>query len=415
MITKESTLIAEFKDKGWQVQQLYKRIFDLCANSEDIFSFCKLFLVEFEKGATIFDDSLSYVSEKQFAELIVLALAILKDKDNENAAEVIHYASLQFPELLHQHLELIFELKPNESSYYSDFPWRYLSSDSLAYYKERLVNPTSEKSEKQKLFNCLLETRDIKALQFAMQYAQETKLFDTAYYLIASLEEVGFTMRNGKIERYCSDTVKHFCFPSNYFSINNPIQINKKQHPTWNLISKKNQYAFGGEINEDSAFTHVVTLDSLILNTIGITGLEHLTLGVHINELNENGIVFYQHNTDGTPQVIGELLNDIELSESPIKATQILLADTPKRWRNQSWGSANGRENLFRFGGEPTWIQGASVLTCPICTEKMSFILQLDNDLPNIKNSEVYFGSGGMCYAFWCNKDKVSGYIMQCT
>lgn len=136
---------------------------------------------------------------------------------------------------------------------------------------------------------------------------------------------------------------------------------------------------------------------------------------MHISELNEFGPVFYKHDSLGNPQKVGEVKQIEIYSDLPIKETEISFSKTPERWKFQSWGCSNSRENLFRLGGEPTWIQSAEVLTCPICGEKMDFLMQLDTDLPDIEDGEVYFGSGGICYVFWCDKSKVSGYLIQCT
>jgi len=199
-----------------------------------------------------------------------------------------------------------------------------------------------------------------------------------------------------------------------YFSNDRPIHLSKEQHPTWKLKPIEHKYKFGGliEANENNPFTHIITFDQIPQN-VKISGLERLTLGMHINEMNEFGPIFYKHDFLGNPQKIGETKKIEIYSDLPIKETEISFAETPERWALQRWG--NSRENLFRFGGEPTWIQSAEVLTCPICNEKMDFLMQLDTSLPNIENGEVDFGSGGICYVFWCDKSKVSGYLMQCT
>ena len=165
--------------------------------------------------------------------------------------------------------------------------------------------------------------------------------------------------------------------------------------------------------DENNPFIHIITFEQIPSN-IKISRLERLTLGIHIREMNEFGPVFYKHDSLGNPQKIGET-KETKFNDRPIKETEISFSETPKRWKLQSWGSSNSRENLFRLGGEPTWIQSAEVLTCPICNEKMDFLMQLDTDLPDVENGEVYFGSGGICYVFWCDKSKVSGYLMQCT
>src|SRR5690554_3401402 len=230
MTEKAEKLIYDFKKNGWNTPNIYGRLFEFTNNPETTFIFCKLFLTNFEKGATIFNDSLSYIGKEQFSELITLALDILKQRPNENAEEVIEYASLQYPELLHDYLELIFELKPNESAFYSDYPWRKLPPEKSKKYKDKLKEQTTSLSDKQKLFSCLLETRDLETIKFAYQFAIDTNLFerdDIENFLTYYLESVGFTLRNEKIETYCPNPTYHFCFPDNYFSNDTPIHINK--------------------------------------------------------------------------------------------------------------------------------------------------------------------------------------------
>ena len=130
----------------------------------------------------------------------------------------------------------------------------------------------------------------------------------------------------------------------------------------------------------------------------------------------EGEIVFYEHDAQGMPRRIGNRTQVEYVQDEPIKECEVVLAPTPARWTAQDWGMSNNRQNLARIGGEPSWIQGASVPTCPICGEKMEFLMQLDSVLPSCEQSgEVYFGSGGILYVFWCERTRVSGFFMQCT
>lgn len=419
MIEKAKNLIEDFNQQGWKAPNLYERLFEFIGNAEATFTFCRLFLTNFEKGATIFNDSLSYIEKAQFSELIVHSLNILKHQANENAEAVIEYASLQFPELLHQYLALIFELKANESAFYAEYPWRNLSAEQIKPFVLKMESHTTSLSDKRRLYRCLIETRDLDTLNFAYQFAFEHNIFereDLEDYLTYDLESVGFTFKNGKIKSYCPNPVYHFKFPEKYFCDNRPIHINKKQHPTWRLTPNDKKYEFGGLIqnDKDNPFVHLITFEK-IPNGLNIKQLKNLTLGMHIRELNEYSEIFYQHNDRGEPAKIGNTQIIENYPDLAIKNTKICFAETPNRWTYQSWGSSNGRENLFRLGGEPIWIQSAQVLTCPICNEKMDFLMQLDTDLPDIENGEVYFGSGGICYVFWCDQSKVSGYLVQCT
>lgn len=421
MTDKGRQLISDFKTKGWQTDNLYERLFELTKKSEEVFSFTKEYLNSFDKNATIFNDSLSYIDKEQFAELIQISLNILKLGKNENAESVIDYASLQFPELLHNDLELIFKLKPNKGTYYADYPWRNLGVDKIQVFIDKLLSLKTSINDKQKLFRCLLETRNLETIKFAFKYALSSNLFNrnnVEDYLIAHLENVGFTKQGNSITSYCPNMVRHLVFPKNYFPNNRPIHINKEQHPTWNIQPLDKEYKFGGIIKDDdkNPFFHLVTFDH-IPDGLNISELRQLVLGVHIRELNECGSVFYQHDENGSPyktQIGAE--NEIQdYFDNAIKETKISFANTPKRWEFQSCGSSNSRENLFRLGGEPTWIQSADVLVCPICNKKMDFLMQLDSELPDITDGELMFGSSGICYVFWCDKTKVSGYVWQCT
>ena len=93
---------------------------------------------------------------------------------------------------------------------------------------------------------------------------------------------------------------------------------------------------------------HIITFDSIPSN-IEISGLERLTLGMRISELNHVGSLFYKHDSLGNPQRIGEMCAEEMCSDFPIRETEIALSETPERWAFQCWGSPNSRENLFRL------------------------------------------------------------------
>lgn len=421
MTDKATQLIADFKEKKWKAPQVYERMFELAEDEESISRFTQQYLNTFPEEATVFNDALSYISKQHFEQLVTEALQLLKAGDNESAESVIHYASLQFPELLHPHLELIFELAPNVSAYYAEYPWRHLPPQKTEIFKAKLIHPQTSPADKQRLFNCLLETRDMEAVRFAYQYAQEHDFLERDNkdeYLAACLHLVGFCMQDNDIRSYCPVPVKHLCFQTNYFPAASAIQLSRTQHPTWRLPAGEQTYAFGGVLDNDAQnpFSHIVTFQP-VPDWLPVTGLPQLCLGAHFNEVNETDAVFYQHDSNGMPVKLNlhQSAEPQYFIDPPLAATRVALAETPARWAFQSWGSANGRENLFRVGGTPSWIQDAEVLTCPVCNEKMTFLMQLDSELPTQEGGELLFGSGGICYIFWCNQSKVSGYVTQCT
>ena len=97
------------------------------------------------------------------------------------------------------------------------------------------------------------------------------------------------------------------------------------------------------------------------------------------------------------------------------KVAVVGLAETPRRWFWQDWGCSNSRENLNRIGGEPCWVQDAEYPRCPTCDSVMTFLFELDSDLPMANGGEWLWGSGGITYGFWCDPCGVSGFLWQCT
>jgi hypothetical protein len=182
------------------------------------------------------------------------------------------------------------------------------------------------------------------------------------------------------------------------------------------------KYRFGGlvesseDTSENNPFMHILTLDPIPAN-IRISGLKRLILGMHENELTSGGAgdIFYQHDASGNPSRMEEAVEvDPSLIDLPIQETEISFAITPKQWHFQDDGLSS-RENLFRLGGEPSWVQGEWFLDCPACHEKMDFLMQLSHSLPDSEGKEWAYFSYGMCYVFWCDKCKVSGYTIQYT
>jgi hypothetical protein len=83
------------------------------------------------------------------------------------------------------------------------------------------------------------------------------------------------------------------------------------------------------------------------------------------------------------------------------------LVDLGPEWYRQDWMWANGVENLYRVGGEPSWIQNPQVPSCPSCAAPLAFVAQLD--IADITNGE------GLAYLFWCDRSSISAVVFQQT
>ena len=201
-----------------------------------------------------------------------------------------------------------------------------------------------------------------------------------------------------------------------------------KNHPTCILKSQnETEYLFGGSLNDpnDRFLNHLITLDP-IPNGLGITTVNKLIIAVDFellfNSLLCDKNLFYQHNENGYPILLTkDIIVSNEYNKKPIIATTIKLGLTPIEWVNQKWGDGNNN----KIGGNPTWVQEPEYLTCPCCGNKMIFIMHLNSDLPvgepkilesgRIYKDTIMFGSGGICYVYWCDKDKITGFSWQST
>ncbi|MFC3809396.1 hypothetical protein [Lacihabitans lacunae] len=407
----------DFRERGMYTERIYERLFELASNPIEIYSFTKAYLENYHSGSTLFDASLSYISKGQFEELLEIALVILKKRENELAQSVIYYAILQFPELMTENLNEVLELYNEKYYNWSITPGRNFEEIQIEKLLAKFLRTDISKIEKQKIFEVLIQTRNLPSIEIAFKYALENNLFESLYPmedLITHIECVGLTMKENTIVSYCPNIAYHFVFPKNYFSKNEPIWLdNKSEHPTWKFKASTKSFKFGGYLEKDlkNPFYHIITFD-IIPEGIKVTNLKMLTLGLHINLLNEQfGPFFYTHDAYGKPSLINNGINyEIKyFDDDEYKEREVAFAQTPSRWRIQDWGMANSRENLFRLGGEPTAIQSPEVLICPNCKGKMDFFMQLDT------GGDFFWGTGGICYIYWCDKDKVSGYCFQCT
>lgn len=532
------SLARDFERDGFSMPNLYERFWRLQGDETAYFTLADSLLRGRRDGRTLLKDALGYVGKEDFKALIATAVEILREEAAEeretkqdesaaqmgenarsarvdesasknarqrgrdeksarwkNAEEVIAMASLEFAPFLHPYLGELFKLQPSESTYYAEYPWRGLSYESSQIWREKLADPQTSEDERQKIFSCLLQTREPRNVKFACEFALAEDFFDRPcdlleYIIGYWLEAVGFTFERSKfdadgvvqtaadeilktdvnecddskpaqtsenfkaaaakhgskfnsnehstdksqkapndeicfggekfrLKRYCGQRVYHIIFPRGYFGAPYAAHL-AKYHPTWRFDGGEAGYKLGGVLDEpggdaQNPLFHLITLDPLPRD-LPVRSLPRLILAAHVREINEGEIVFYEHDAQGMPRRIGDRTQVEYVQDEPIKECEVALAPTPARWATQDWGMSNSRQNLARIGGEPSWIQGAQVPTCPICGEKMEFLMQLDSELPSCEQGgEVYFGSGGILYVFWCERTRVSGFFMQCT
>lgn len=225
-------LARDFERDGFRVSSLYERFWRLQGDTAAYFTLADSLLRGRKEGGTLLKDALGYVGEDDFKALIATAVEILREEAAEgretkqsksaaqtgenarsdectgksarwkNAEEVIAAASLEFAPLLHPYLGELFKLQPNESAYYAEYPWRGLSYESSQIWREKLADSRTSKYDKQKIFSCLLQTREPRNVKFACEFALAEDFFDSPCDLLEYigywLEAVGFTFERAK-------------------------------------------------------------------------------------------------------------------------------------------------------------------------------------------------------------------------
>ena len=153
---------------------------------------------------------------------------------------------------------------------------------------------------------------------------------------------------------------------------------------------------------------------------------EHLALGVGVATIAvclsclgfEAYKLFYAHTAYGTVECLqgGNGKRQPEFPAATLLGATATLHAAEPRWFYQDWGASNGRQNLNRIGGPPTWVQYAEYHPCPKCAETMCFILQLDADLFDEDGGQRDWGNGGgICYVLWCRTCSISCLFSQFT
>ncbi len=208
----------------------------------------------------------------------------------------------------------------------------------------------------------------------------------------------------------------HIIFNKEYLTlINGKI---RNEHETWFLNAEPEEYEFGGNF-EGKDWNNLIYFHK-IPDALGIKSVDKLRLGINFelffHAQIDGKILSYIHDEHGNPTLLTQDINvDSEnpYSNFPLVETKVRLAKTPVKWLIQDWCG-----NCNKIGGNPIWVQEPILVNCPCCGDEMIFILQLDSGLPddNARNAnQIMFGNDGMCYAFWCDKDRVSSFIWQCT
>lgn len=424
-------LISDFKKSKWSSKPFERMVEIVLGHPERVRHFAETIASELPEGGTFLDASLSFLPESEWAPLVDHALDLCNaNPGNEAAESIVAYASLQSSKSLHRHLDSLLANPPNKSSYYASWPWRE-SADLHAATLEQAVLNADSPDDKLYAWCRALETRNepilLRFLELAEKIDMDANLRKLGVHGSVTLKNylrvVGYEYINNQLRRLVPDAAFHIVFPPGYVEEDRPW-LKPIRHPTWkaSLGDKVCEVKFGG--GGDGMCGHCGgTLHNLLTfeavpSGLGVAGMPRLLLQSCLSCLGWTAApLFYQHDATGTPQPIGaphELIEP-EFPAEPLAPCRATIVETPQRWVWQDWGLSNSRENLNRIGGEPCWVQDAEYPSCPHCANTMRFLFQLDSDLPTADGGEWLWGSGGICYAHWCDSCRVSAFLWQCT
>ena len=402
-------ILADFKAKRWTTDPFERFVHLRRENPKVAAELVARAFDDLPKGSTVVDFALSYVSEAEFADLIGTALSRLAAGSAKDVAEnVIAYASLQFPHLLHKHLDQVFELAPNEGYYFENWPWHEAPDHEIAFLASK-VSAGSPRAFK--AWSCMLEMRSQSSLETA---ARLSSLVDLRYPLENYFEHVGFKSPDSAL---FTSPVMHVIFPTDYFESDKPNWNGPGEHPTWQTWSEVTTTRFGGDTDTICGWCrqrahHLMTLPSTVSPL-----RKDLSVVACLSCLGwEKDILFYEHGAN-PPRSLDESPEPCtpQFPTGSLKETSVSISLTPPRWRWQDWALSNSRENLHRIFGYPCWVQSAEYPPCPKCNVIMSFLMQYDSDLPMADGGEWLWGSGGICYVFLCRACEVTALKWQCT
>lgn len=420
MRTTSKLIVDEFIENGWKCNPFDKLIPLLRDHREEAFSLALMVIDRIPQGGTFFDLTLSHLTESEFTQLVAASLLRMQNGCTEALDSVIAYASIQFPDLLTPHLRSLFSLCPNAGAYYEEWPWRGADVDEIGIL-ENIVKQKPNPNMLKKAWLCLMATRRVDCIKFASQHFYEELDRGAGFDAYAHL--AGFDISDPDPRRLHTETTHHIIFPGGYFKgSERPAWMAHDNHPTWILPSETAyESSFGGTSvsncgNCGGVLHRLIRLDQAdAILGIRLPQVDLCTclscLGWEIPEM------FFSHDDFGNAYSLVSTVatKKPQFPAEALRTGAVAIVRSPSRWQFQDWALSNGRENLHRIGGSPSWIQDAQYPKCPRCERLMSFIAQLDSDLPSLDGSEWLWGSGGICYVFWCDPCAVSGNLWQCT
>lgn len=395
-----------------------------------------LFLDRGLEHATFIDAALDLMDDATYAETLRRAWQRARDGETAKAlAEVLDSAAVQWPALFAgawPALLAAVQAGAGGPRFNTDHAWRALDAETARAWLAQLPPRIEDDSPDSLRARAVLHSRQPETVLRVWRQAFAGGVDPDAIYW---LMEVGYADEGGQARALHGERPLHIRFDAaqrKQMAASQPEWRREIQrlHPTWGSAGAEAAPAvaqghMGGTLAATCGLCHGPLHRLLTLPRPALAGIDcptPLTLATCLScqGWEQDGpILFFRHDGDGAPQAHPSQRQaepvTPEFPAEPLREADVALFQAPARWAWQDWGDSNGRQNLSRVGGPPSWVQSAEYPACPDCERRMSFAMQLDSDLPQADGGDWMWGSGGCNYSFWCGHCRVSAHLWQCT
>jgi len=426
-VTAASDVIEAFRTGPPGYRDAYPLLFELAEEHPGgLPLLARRVLEELPAGSALIRAVLPWLDADELPELADGAVAALgrPGRPRDAAAAVVDAVSLQSPRALTRHLPRLWEL--NDGAYF------YSSLGSEAWWcgadlaeVRRLAGILAAGSEDERFraWSCLLESRTAEGWAAAWEDRSVTASLDPAVreglWRSVGADASGTSSPGSPPLRSLVTAPAYHLRLSPEALAPRPQPWRARWHPTWGVpgspVLEPGRVVTGGPSGAECADGHGPMRRLLLLDPpppgCAADGRARVDLGYCFDCDDGWTPAFYGHDAGGSPYRLGPGTSDrrpnpFEADDVRPAVTVPLMLPLP-RWQRQDWMLADGRENLNRIGGEPTWIQEPDYPSCPSCAAAMQFLAQLDW-------SSLIDGEG-ITYILWCRACAISAIVFQCT
>lgn len=420
-------IVEAFAQSGWKNNDPMGQV--LALRREDPVALADLVLRFLDSGlthTTFIDVAMDLMDDASHADAVRrIWQRFLGGQNGSGSGRLLESAAIQWPHVFAGHWEHLLSASHAATGLHVDNAWRAMD-EATALEWLGLVEAGADDRDRAM---ALLHTRrpDVVHAAWRKVFAGQPDMDEIAW-----MDTLGYALKDGNLRPLHGDRPLHISFGKTQrrlMDASRPAWSREihRLHPTWQpAITTDPPFAanMGGALASACGLCHDALHCLLALpdpRRAGITSDTPLVFGVCLSCLGWEGnpAMYYRHDAAGTPQAHPSQQNadpvTPEFPASPLLEAEVELFEAPARWTWQDWGESNGRQNLSRIGGAPSWVQSAWYPPCPDCGDCMDFVMQLDSNLPQEDGGEWLWGSGGCNYTFWCAHCRVSAHFWQCT